>query len=157
MLRLPLKLKPTYYPESETKSMARDLFHNIVRIALEKDGWTITNDPLSIRCGGVDIQIELGGEKLIAAERDTQKIAVEIKNFVTASKISEFHTALGQFINYRMALRLEEPERILYLAVPLVTYNDFFNLPFTQIIIAENRVRILVYDTETEEIDKWIS
>jgi XisH protein len=137
--------------------MARDLFHNIVRIALEKDGWTITNDPLSIRCGGVDIQIDLGGEKLIAATKDTQKIAVEIKNFVTASKISEFHTALGQFINYRTALRLEEPERILYLAVPLVTYNDFFNLPFTQIIITENRVKILVYDTESEEIDKWIS
>jgi XisH protein len=135
--------------------MARDLFHSIVRIALEKDGWIIiTNDPLSIRCGGVDIQ---GGEKLIAAEKDTQKIAVEIKNFVTASKISEFHTALGQFINYRTALKLEEPERILYLAVPLITYNDFFSLPFTKIIIAENQVKILVYDTEIEEIDKWIS
>ena len=68
--------------------MARDLFHHIVRIALEKDGWIITNDPLSIRCGGVDIQIDLGGEKLLAAEKDTEKIAVEIKNFVTASKIS---------------------------------------------------------------------
>jgi XisH protein len=86
----------------------------------------------------VDIQIDLGGEKLLAAEKDTEKIAVEIKNFVTASKISEFHTALGQFINYRTALRLEEPVRILYLAVPLVTYNDFFNLPFTKIIVAEN-------------------
>ena len=54
-------------------------------------------------------------------------------------------------------LRLEEPERILYLAVPLVTYNDFFNLPFTKIVITENQVKILVYDTEIEEIDKWIS
>lgn len=70
--------------------MARDLFHNIVRTALEKDGWTITDDPLSIRCGGVDIQIDLGLEKLLAAEKGTNKIAVEIKNFVSASKISEF-------------------------------------------------------------------
>ena len=54
-------------------------------------------------------------------------------------------------------LRLEEPERILYLAVPLVTYNDFFNLPFTKIVIAENQVKILVYDTEIEEINRWIS
>jgi hypothetical protein len=30
-------------------------------------------------------------------------------------------------------------------------------LPFTQIIITENRVKILVYDTELEEIDKWIN
>jgi XisH protein len=48
-------------------------------------------------------------------------MAVEIKNFVSASKISEFHMALGQFINYRTALRVEEPNRTLYLAVPLVS------------------------------------
>lgn len=55
------------------QDMARDLFHNIVRSALEKDGWLITDDPLSIRCGGVDIQIDLGVEKLLAAEKGTEK------------------------------------------------------------------------------------
>jgi hypothetical protein len=135
--------------------MARDLFHNIVRSALEKDGWMITDDPLSIRCGGVDIQIDLGLEKLLAAEKGTEKIAVEIKNFVSASKISEFHTALGQFINYRTALRTEDPERILYLAVPSLIYNDFFNLPFTQIVVSENNLKIIVYDIEKEEIITW--
>jgi hypothetical protein len=137
--------------------MARDLFHNIVRTALEKDGWTITDDPLSIRSGGVEIQIDLGGEKLIAAQKDTEKIAVEIKNFVTASKISEFHTALGQFINYRTALRIEDPDRILYLAVPLAVYNSFFDLPFPRTIVNENHIKILVYNIETEEISAWIS
>ncbi len=137
--------------------MARDLFHNIFRSALEKDGWVITDDPLSIRYGGVDIQIDLGAEKLLAAEKGTDKIAVEIKNFVSASKISEFHTALGQFINYRTALRFEDPERILYLAVPLAIYNDFFNLPFTQIIINENQLKLIIYDVEKEEIAQWIS
>ena len=137
--------------------MARDLFHGIVRSALEKDGWTITDDPLSIRCGGVDIQIDLGAEKLIAAEKGTEKIAVEIKNFVSASKISEFHMALGQFINYRTALRSEDPERILYLAVPLAVYNDFFNLPFTQIVISENKLKIITYNVDTEEIVKWLN
>ena len=136
--------------------MARDLFHHIVRLALEKDGWTITNDPLSLEYGGVGIQIDLGGEKLIAAQRNTDKIAVEIKNFVTASKISEFHTALGQFINYRTILRLEEPDRILYLAVPLVVYNSFFNLPFTKLVVNENHIKILVYNVELEEVDTWI-
>ncbi len=56
--------------------MARDLFHNIVRSALEKDGWVITDDPLSIRCGGVDIQIDLGVEKLLGAEKGTEKMAL---------------------------------------------------------------------------------
>ncbi len=137
--------------------MARDLFHNIVRTALEKDGWIITDDPLSIRCGGVDIQIDLGIEKVIAAEKDKSKIAVEIKNFVSASKISEFHTALGQFINYRTALRSEEPERVLYLAVPSIIYNDFFNLPFTKTVINENQLKIIIYDIDKEEIIQWLS
>ena len=137
--------------------MARDLFHYIVRSALEKDGWVITDDPLSIRYGGVDIQIDLGAEKLLAAEKGTDKIAVEIKNFASASKISEFHMALGQFINYRTVLRLEEPERILYLAVPSAIYNDFFNLPFTQMIVTENYLKIIVYDIDKEEIVEWIS
>ncbi|BAY79991.1 fdxN element excision controlling factor protein (plasmid) [Nostoc linckia NIES-25] len=137
--------------------MARDLFHNIVKSALEKDGWVITDDPLNIRCGGVDIQIDLGAEKLIAAEKAGEKIAVEIKNFVSASKISEFHMALEQFINYRTALRVEEPNRILYLAVPLAIYNEFFNLRFIQTVVTENFLKLIIYNVETEEIDQWVN
>ena len=137
--------------------MARDLFHEIVRSAIEKEGWTITDDPLSIRCGGVDLQIDLGAQRLIAAQKAGQKIAVEIKSFVSASKISEFHTALGQFINYRIALRTEDPERILYLAVPLAIYNDFFNLPFTQTVVSENQIKLIIYNIETEEIVQWLT
>ncbi len=105
----------------------RDLFHPVVKTALIKDNWIITHDPLSISFGGVDMSIDLGAEKLIGAEKDQQKIAVEIKNFLPkTSAIYEFHTALGQYINYRSALRQEEPERLLYLAVPLISYHNFF-------------------------------
>ncbi|QLE55096.1 element excision factor XisH family protein [Nostoc sp. TCL26-01] len=137
--------------------MARDLFHNIVKSALQKDGWIVTDDPLNIRCGGVDVQIDLGAEQLISAQKAGEKIAVEIKNFVSASKISEFHMALGQFINYRTALRAEEPNRTLYLAVPLVIYNDFFNLPFIQTVVIENSLKLIIYNVETEEIERWIN
>ncbi|HLO85675.1 MAG TPA: XisH family protein [Nostocaceae cyanobacterium] len=137
--------------------MARDLFHNIVRSALEKEGWVITHDPLSIECGGVDIQIDLGAERLLAAEKNGEKIAVEIKNFVSASKISEFHTALGQFINYRTALRVEDKSRILYLAVPVLIYNNFFQLPFLQTVVTENQLKLIIYNVDTEEIEQWIN
>lgn len=137
--------------------MARDLFHDIVRSALEKDGWLVTDDPLNIRCGGVDVQIDLGAERLLAAQKAGEKIAVEIKSFVSASKISEFHMALGQFINYRTALRVEEPSRTLYLAVPLVTYNDFFYLPFIQTIVNENKLKLIIYNVDTESIEQWIN
>jgi len=74
---------------------------------------------------------------------------------VSASKISEFHMALGQFINYRTALRVEEPNRNLYLAVPLVTYNDFFNLSFIQTVVNENKLKLIIYNVETEAIEQW--
>jgi hypothetical protein len=78
---------------------AKDLFHNTVRHALEKDGWTITHDPLPMQVGRVEMYIDLGAERLIAAERGTEKIAVEIKSFARSSEISEFHTTLGQFLS----------------------------------------------------------
>jgi hypothetical protein len=55
---------------------AKDKFHNLVKIALEKEGWKITSDPLYLSFGGVDIYIDLAAEKLIAAERNGEKIAV---------------------------------------------------------------------------------
>ncbi|BAY93887.1 MULTISPECIES: XisH family protein [unclassified Tolypothrix] len=137
---------------------AKDVFHQVVKTALQKDGWQITKDPLTISVGGVNLSIDLAAEKLIAAERQGQKIAVEVKSFLQqSSAISEFHTALGQFINYRGALRRLQPERILYLAVPLTTYNTFFQLDFPKDMIAENQVKMLIYDVEQEVIFQWIN
>lgn len=103
--------------------MARDVFHQQVKNALIKDGWIITNDPLTIRISEViKVQIDLAAENTIAAERDAEKIAVEIKSFITGSDINEFHTALGQYLNYRQALEEYETDRIIYLAVPNETY-----------------------------------
>ena len=118
---------------------AKDVFHEVVKKALQKDGWQITHDPLSISVGGVNLSIDLAAEKLITAEKEGEKIAVEIKSFLErSSAISEFHTALGQFINYRGALRRRQPDRVLYLAVPLTTYKTFFNLDFPRDMIEEN-------------------
>ncbi|WP_414552140.1 XisH family protein [Anabaena sp. CCY 0017] len=137
---------------------AKDIFHGVVKIALQKDGWQVTNDPLTISVGGVNLSIDLAAEKLISAEREGQKIAVEVKSFLEkSSAISEFHTALGQFINYRGALRRLQPERVLYLAVPLTTYKTFFQLDFPKDMVSENRLKMLVYDVEKEVIFKWIN
>lgn len=135
---------------------ARDFFHNAVKTALIKDDWEITHDPLSLSFGGVDMSIDLGAEKLIAASKQDQKIAVEIKSFLArSSAISEFHTALGQFINYRAALKQENPDRVLYLAIPIFAYNNFFKLDFPQMMIQENQIKLIVYDPESEVIIQW--
>ncbi|MFE1747839.1 element excision factor XisH family protein [Coleofasciculus sp. H7-2] len=122
----------------------------------KKDGWQIIHDPLSIGVGGVNMSIDLAAEKLIAAEREGEKIAVEVKSFLErSSAVSEFHTALGQFINYRGALRRREPERALYLAVPLTTDKTFFQLDFPKAMVEENQVKMIIYDAEREVIVEW--
>jgi hypothetical protein len=135
--------------------MARDLFHQVVKDALTKDGWEITHDPFPVDYGDVQMQIDLGAERLLAATKDKATIAVEVKSFINPSAISEFHTAVGQYLNYRRALRAQEPKRILYLAVPSQTYDEFFRLRFIQEGIEEYRICLIVYDIEERSILKW--
>ena len=135
--------------------MAKDLFHQVVKDALIKDGWNITHDPFSVDYGDVQMQIDLGAERLLAATKDKTIIAVEIKSFVRPSAISEFHTAVGKYLNYRRALRTQEPNRILYLAVPKQTYDEFFRLRFIEEGIEEYQIYLLVYDVEERSIVKW--
>ena len=132
------------------------MFHELVKTALQNQGWIITDDPDRIDLGFVDFYIDLGAEQLLAATKDNEKIAVEIKTFLAPSTISEFHTAVGQFINYRIALEFDDPERTLYLAVPLDIYRRFFKYSFIQTVIERNQIPLLVYDTEKEEISQWI-
>lgn len=135
----------------------RDIFHDAVKNAPVKEGWTITNDPLFIRFGGIDMYVDLGAEKMLASEKDGQQIAVEIKSFVGASVVSEFHTALGQFMNYRFALEVRDPERILFLAVPQDIYKAFFILEFGQAVIERYQLKLLVYHVKKEVIVKWLN
>ena len=136
---------------------AKDLVHNAAKSALQKDGWTVTHDPLYIDLADGQLQVDLGAERLIAARRDNELIAVEIKSFVAASAISEFHTALGQFLNYRVALKLKEPSRILYLAVPIAVYQDFFSRQLPKLSVEEYHMKLLVFNPETEEIVQWLN
>jgi len=136
---------------------AKDIFHNTVKLGLEKEGWIITNDPLYLDFGGVEVYIDLAAEKIIAAEREGEKIAVEVKSFIGSSAISEFHKALGQFINYKIALSQKQPERTMYLAVPIATYETFFKLELIQLVIKTQGISLIVYNPNKQEIAKWIS
>ena len=136
--------------------MARDRFHGIVRSALEKQGWQITADPYEINVNDVDFEIDLAAEQLIAATRENQKIAVEIKSFISSSNISDFHTALGQFLNYRDALEIIEPDRVLYLAVRVPVYESFFQRRFILAAIQRYQLQLVIYDVEKEVIVKWL-
>jgi hypothetical protein len=137
--------------------MAKDIFHDTVKKALEKDGWKITHDPYRLRYGVVDVYIDFAAEEAIAAEKAGVKIAVEVKSFASGSNISEFHTALGQFLNYRIALdSSDEPERVLYLAVPKDVYQTFLRFEPAKTVINRYNILLIIYDPNKEVIEQWI-
>jgi hypothetical protein len=86
----------------------------------------------------------------------TKFIAVEIKSFIAESDTYEFHTALGQFLTYKLMLSNIEPERVLYLAVPLDTFETFFQERLTQELVAQYKIALLVYNPIAEVIEKWL-
>ncbi len=136
--------------------MAKDFYHKIFRQALEKDGWTVTNDPYTVRVGRIGYEIDFGAEKLIAAFKGKEKIAVELKSFVGASNINEFHRAVGQYNDYFVAIEIQEPSRELYLAIPQEIWDDFCQELVIQKALQRIQAKIIVYNPENEEIVSWI-
>lgn len=134
-----------------------DIIHDAVKNALIKDGWIITDDPYIIQYGRTTLYADLGAERPIAAERDGQKLVIEVKSFIGASKIQDLKEALGQYDIYRYLLEEIAPERKLYVAVSTVAYKSFFSQDVIQLILKKHQLPLIVVDTETEEIRQWIN
>jgi XisH protein len=134
---------------------ALDLYHNNVKQAPIKDGWSITHDPLHLRWGRKDMYVDLGAKRPIVAERFEEKIAVEVKSFLGESEMQSFRDAVGQFAIYRAVLRRTYPEYILYLAIRDIVYTSFFEEPIGQILIEDENLKLIVFNTEQEVIILW--
>ena len=135
---------------------AKDIFHDCFKAALLKDGWQVTHDPYNLKVGKKDLFIDLGAEKLLAAEKGSQKIAIEIKSFVSPSEIRDLEVALGQYVLYQNVLARTEPERILYLAIRESTFIKLFEQEIGQMLLENQVPKLLVFNPETEEIARWI-
>ncbi len=136
---------------------AKDIFHDCFKSSLIKDGWKISHDPYNLKVGKKDLFIDLGAEKLLAAEKGTQKIAVEIKSFVSPSEIRDLEVAIGQYVLYQNVLMRIEPERTLYLAVRESSFLKLFEQEIGQILLENKVLKLLTFHPETEEIVRWIS
>ncbi len=136
---------------------AKDIYHNHIKNALIKDGWTITNDPYVIQWGRKDLFVDLGAEKLIAASQDGRKIAVEVKSFISPSPVSDLEKALGQYILYLDILARLDPDRTLYLAIRQDTFIEVFKDPIGEILLENKRLKLLIFDEVKEEIQQWIA
>ena len=135
----------------------RDSLHESARRTLEKDGWTITDDPLVLVLEQTLLKADLGAEKFLAAQKASEKIAIEIKDFDSPSVISELKKTMGQLQLYQWALEAQEPERKLFLAVSESIYIKHFQKPIFKLVIERNKINLLVYNIESEEIVRWIT
>jgi hypothetical protein len=135
---------------------ARDLYHDVVKSALIAVGWTITHDPMVLTWGAKDQFIDLGTRSLLAAEKLGEKIAVAVRSFSGPSDMDDLYQAVGQFILYQGILEESESDRRLYLAVPRAIADDLFQEPIGQILLKNERVRLIAFDPDLGVIVRWI-
>lgn len=136
--------------------MAKDAYHDIVKRALEKDGWQITHDPFVLKYKDLTVFADLGAEKIFIENQNESKIVVEIKVFGGKSKTTEFEKAKGQYDVYLFAMRKNQIDRILFLAVSTKVYESIFMRPSIREIVAEEKMNLLIFDAESEEVVQWI-
>jgi hypothetical protein len=136
--------------------VARDKFHDLFRKALENEGWNVTHDPLRLKTGRIPVLIDLGAERILAAEKGEEKVAIEIKTFGNPSFITAFYEAVGKYIVYQEAIQILEPNRLLYLALPDDVYEGFAEDLLIDSVFQRHQFRIVTYDSEHQIIVKWI-
>ena len=136
---------------------ALDLYHDAVKSALIKEGWEITADPFRIQYKDINLYADLAAERPIAAEREGQKIVVEIKSFVGRSQMADFHNAVGQYTVYRSLLNKTAPDYKIYLAIDDITHQNFFTREGINFLVNASQISLLVVNVEQQEILRWIS
>jgi hypothetical protein len=110
----------------------------------------------STSSGGRRTCVDLGAEHLLAAEKDQRKIAVEVKSFLGPSEMADLEQAIGQYTVYHDVLSRAEPDRALFLAVDEEVYNNLFEEPIGELLLENQRIRLIVFDPQTEVIRQWI-
>jgi hypothetical protein len=99
--------------------------------------------------------VDLGAERVVAAEKAGQRIAVEVKSFLGASPMHDLELALGQFLLYRSILEEQEPDRTLFLAIPQEPAG-ILDETVGELLIDKHLIRAVVFDPQKEEIVRRI-
>jgi hypothetical protein len=134
-----------------------DLYYPNAVEALQKDGWTITNDPYFVRLNNINFNMDLGAERTIFnLENGKEKIVVEVKSFLGPSFMNKFHPAIGQYRNYSIVLSKVEKDRKLWLAIPDRIYKANFMNPLITEMVLINGMSIVTFDENINRIIQWI-
>jgi hypothetical protein len=129
-----------------------DKYHNNVVNALEKEGWQITADPMTLYIHGQHLYVDL------RAEKGNQVILVEIKVFEgNLSPATYLAQSLGQYLLYQVMVGLLNWNIPVYLAVPEAAYKGVLSKRVAVAALKRLNAKLMVYDPINEVITQWIT
>jgi hypothetical protein len=76
---------------------------------------------------------------------------------VADSPVRDLQETVGPFVVYRALLAQTEPERTLFLAVSTRVQDSVLSEPLGQLVAAEVRLRVLVFDSQKQKVVRWIN
>jgi hypothetical protein len=129
---------------------AKDKFHDVVLLALQKDGWAIDEEQVELVLDRRILWIDL------RAVKDDISILVEIKSFLSPSPVEDLAQAIGKYALYSVILKAKKSDEALYLAVPNTAYIGILNERLGKLVIKNLRIKYLVFDVEQEIVIEWI-
>lgn len=135
----------------------KDAYHDVVKVALLKDGWQITDDPFLIGFRGTLLFADLGAEKLTGFRQRPHKVSIEVKVLEEPARFAKFECAVGQYIVYRRLMLSLQLQRELFLAVTLNVFTNFFQKrPAVMEVVTGEEIKLLVFDPLRKEVVEWI-
>ncbi|MFN8441445.1 MAG: element excision factor XisH family protein [Caldilineaceae bacterium] len=137
--------------------MAKDIIHDAVRNALVKDGWRIIREHFKIEYEEIEIFADLIVDRSpIIAVKDSNKLIIEIKSFAGRSFVRELQQAIGQYELYVDMIEFAQLDYELFLAVSKFVHETFLQRTAARQIIQRHKLKLVVVDTDHEEIVEWI-
>jgi hypothetical protein len=134
----------------------QDLYHDVVRDALRKDGWRITHTALQLKARAESRTGEPWEGPWLIADKDERKVAVAVSSFVGRSNLEDITQTWAQLGLSRPRLHAMDSDRVVYLAVRQATYSACFAGAEGELVLAKEYMQLLVFDPRAETIVQWV-
>jgi hypothetical protein len=134
----------------------QDLYHDVVRDALRKDGWRITHTALQLKARAESRVGELWEGPWLIADKDERKIAVAVSSFVGHSSPADITQTWGQLALSRPHLHAMDADRVVYLAIRQATYSACFGGTEGDLLLKKEHMQLIVFDPRAEVIVQWV-
>jgi hypothetical protein len=130
---------------------AKDSYHDTVKHALLKDGWTIDAEQVTFILANRQCIIDIQASKSAQGEI----VLVEVKGF-ERSPVEQLAIAICKLQIYRFVLSELGQDIPLWLAVPLLAYHGILTEQMGLAMREQSDIDLLVFSPEREEIIQWI-